>query len=173
MASRLKMSALAARGGGAARCGVCGWSSAQVVIGTWEELVTPPPPDPVPPPANFHRPIGSAGTEGWVDWQNRGIYSSDTYGATNGSRSLKLLTAADGGGRYMQSIALQLHSTGYVDEFLTHGQFAIDVSWRERDFAQGGTWSRVENLFVNSPSTGFVGRGRATEDTHNDPRWNG
>src|SRR5688572_5804385 len=98
---RLNKSALAALAGGAALFGVCGTSPAQVVIGTWEELVTPPPPDPNPPPANFHRPIGSAGTEGWVDWQNRGVYTSDTYGATHGSRSLKLITADDGGQRWM------------------------------------------------------------------------
>src|SRR5687768_2570639 len=167
------LASLAAAAGGAGLFGSPAAAPAQVVIGNWEQLVTPPPPDPDPLPPNFHRPIGSAGTEGWVDWSNRGIYSSDTYGATNGSRSLKLLTADDGGNRWMQSLTIPLHGTGYVDDFLTSGQFAIDVSWRESDFAQGGTWSQVENLYVNSPSTGFVGRGRATTDSHNQPPWNG
>src|SRR5262245_54068309 len=50
--------------------GAVSTSSAQSIIGTWENLVTPPPPDPNPLPPNFHRPIGSSGTEGWIDWQN-------------------------------------------------------------------------------------------------------
>ena len=162
-----------ATGAGLLGASLAGNASADVVIGNWEGLVTPPPPDPVPPPANFHRPIGSAGTDGWVDWQNRGVYTRDTYGATNGQFSLKMLTADDGGQRWSQSLAIALHGNGYVDDFLTSGRFAIDVSWRESDFIEGGTWSQVENLYVNSPSTGFVGRGRATTDSHNDPPWNG
>jgi hypothetical protein len=157
---------------GAGLVGAVDPAPAQVVIGNWEELVTPPPPDPDPLPPDFHRPIGSSGTEGWVDWQNRGIYSSATFGATNGTKSLRMLTADDGGSRWMQGLTLPVHVAGHVGAFLASGQFAIDVSWRESEWV-GGEWSQVENLYVNSPSTGFVGRGRATDDTHNDPPWNG
>jgi hypothetical protein len=65
-----------------------------------------------------------------------------------------------------------MHERGFIDEFLTSGKLAIDVSWKLSDWT-GGNWAQVENLYVNSNNTGFAERGRATTDTHQSPPWNG
>jgi hypothetical protein len=44
-------------------------------------------PDPLP--QFFRRPIGSSGIDGTHDFDNRSVYVSDTFGATNGTKSLK------------------------------------------------------------------------------------
>jgi hypothetical protein len=141
--------------GAAAMVGLLGAYSgarAQTVIGNWED------------PNNL--------MDGWFDWQGRGVYSQATYGATNGTHSLKLLTADDGGGRWAQTLSIAIHERGFVDDFLTSGKLAIDVSWKLSDW-NGGNWSQVENLYFNSNNTGFMSLGRATTDTHQAPPWNG
>ena len=154
MSTKLTKAVLAGLSAAATCCAaLSGAAPAQAVIGNWED------------PGDL--------MDGWIDWQGRGVYSqSTTFGVTNGSRSLKLLTADDGGNRWMQSLAIRIHERGFIDEFLASGKLAIDVSWKHSEWV-GGNWAQVENLSINSGNTGFTDLGRATDDTSNDPPWNG
>ncbi|CAN5526907.1 hypothetical protein BH09PLA1_BH09PLA1_12020 [soil metagenome] len=145
-----------------------------IIIGSWENLVTPPPPDPVPLPNFFRRPIGSAGTDGTHDFDNRSVYASDTFGATNGSKSLKvMINPNDTGGRFSFNLNLQVQEVGGIGNFLASGMFAIDVSFRNDDFNNGGAgngYAGINQLAVNSVGTGvgFLDRGKATADSWRD-----
>ena len=124
-----------------------------MTIGSWENLVTPPPADPVPLPANFHRPIGSAGIDGTHDFNNRSIYSSDTYAATNGAKSVKVQIADDGGGRY--SATTSTSNSRMSARSTTSWPAASSRSMSAGSLPTGTTAARATALpaWTTSPST--------------------
>jgi hypothetical protein len=168
--------ALLAGVAGAAALAICGSASADVVIASWENLVVPPPPDPNPLPPFYHRPIGSAGIEGTHDFHNRSVYVNDTYGATNGTKSLKAqINPTDTGSRFTFNLSLELPEAGAVGTMLSSGLFAIDVSWRNSDWVhsagQNG-YAGINQCVVNASGVGvgFLDGGKATHDTFREAR---
>src|SRR5688572_19977361 len=170
--SKLNRAILAGLAASTALLGTLSAASAQTItIASWENLVTPPPPDPNPLPMFYHRPIGSSGIDGTYDFNNRSTYSSDTYAATNGAKSLKVQINDDGGGRFSYNLNIHMQEVGLIDDFLASGQFAIDVGWKLSDWehtdpnAKG--FAGVDKLAVNTvgQGVGFLEVGRATIDS--------
>src|SRR2546423_11705320 len=116
----------------ASLAGIYKTASAQVVIGNWESPLVG---SGQIAPANI-QPAGPTGTlnavgaDGFVDWQNSGVFSQSTIGTTNGTYSLKVQTPNLGPyGSFVQNLTTSLNANGYVDDFLTSGVVAMDVTW--------------------------------------------
>src|SRR4051812_47572517 len=105
---------------------------AQVVIGNWEAplvgsgTTAPPNIQPSGPTGT----LNAVGGDGWVDWQNSSVFSQSTIGVTNGNYSLKVQTPNGGPfGSFVQNLTISLPANGYVDDFLSSGVLAMDVTW--------------------------------------------
>ena len=142
--------------------GMCNTGSAQVVIGNWESPLVG---SGQIAPANI-QPAGPSGTlnavgaDGFVDWQNSGVFSQSTIGATNGSHSLKVQTPNLGPyGSFVQNLTTSLNANGYVDDFLSSGVVAMDVTWANADWttALPGAWgSAIDQLALNAANNGVA-----------------
>jgi hypothetical protein len=193
---KLSKSAVAAAAT-AAIAGLLGRASAQVVIGNWESplvgsgQVAPPNIQPAGPSGM----LNAVGGDGWVDWQNSGVFSRSTIGATNGQSSLKVQTPNGGPyGSFVQNLTISLPANGLVDDFLSSGVVAMDVTWANADWATAapGAWgSAIDQMALNAsnngvaPINGFytagnqfghasTDSGRAPGDQYNgyrDPSW--
>src|SRR5436305_10459811 len=101
--------------------GMCNTASAQVVIANWESPLVG---SGQIAPANI-QPAGPGGTlnavgaDGFVDWQNSGVFSQSTIGVTNGNSSLKVQTPNLGPyGSFVQNLTISLNANGHVGDFL-------------------------------------------------------